>query len=96
MRLSINDINIIKVNILNIISDAKIILFGSRVYDEKKGGDIDIFVQTNNIVTIKEQIMILTNIELSGILRKVDLIVKMQNSKELPIYKTAIREGIIL
>ena len=96
MRVSKNEINIIKTNILEYIQDAKIILFGSRVDDHKRGGDIDIFVQTKRQITLQEQVTILANIELSGVLRKVDLVVKMPNSKEQTIFKTALQEGIIL
>ena len=96
MRLSNDDIIIIKKNILKYIKDAKIILFGSRVYDYKKGGDIDIFVETQQIVTLKMQIKILANIEIDGLLRKIDLVLKTPNSKEQNIFQTAIKEGILL
>ena len=96
MRLLASDIKIIKESIYNYITDATIMLFGSRVDDTKKGGDIDIFVQTNKNVTLKEQIKILTTMELQGILRKVDLVIEMPNSKKLSIFQTAKEEGILL
>ena len=96
MRISQNEINIIKNAILEYIMDAKIFLFGSRVDDSKKGGDIDIFVETKLDITLKEQIKILSKIEMLGVSRKVDLIVKTPKSKEQPIFKTAKKEGIIL
>lgn len=96
MRLSSSDITIIKNNILKYSQDATIILFRSRVHDDKRGGDIDIFVETKRTVTLKEKLEILVNIELSGILRKVDLIFKMPHSKEQSIFKVAKEEGIVL
>ena len=51
MRLSQQDVQIIKKSLFKYISDAKTTLFGSRVYDDKKGGDIDIFVETSKIIT---------------------------------------------
>jgi len=96
MRLLKEEASIIKTTILKYIKDAKIILFGSRVDDNKRGGDIDIFVQTNQQVTLKEQIEILTDIEMNGVLRKVDLVLKTPTSKEQPIFKTAIHEGVLL
>ena len=96
MRLSHNEIEIIKTNILKYIQDAKIILFGSRTDDHKKGGDIDICIETMQYVSLKEQIKILADIELSGVMRKVDLILKMPNSKEQQIFKTIASEGIVL
>jgi predicted nucleotidyltransferase len=96
MRLSKEDVKTIKKTLIKYIFDAKITLFGSRVYDDKRGGDIDIFVETNTVVTLREKLKILTDMELSGIERKVDLIIKMPNSKELPIFKNIRDEGILL
>lgn len=96
MRLQPNEIDIIKSNILKYIEDAKIILFGSRVYDDKKGGDIDIFVETQECIDLKKQIKILTDLELEGIGRKVDLVLKTPKSKDVSIFETIYQEGIIL
>ena len=96
MRLTKDDIVIIKSTILKYIPDAKIFLFGSRVDDRKKGGDIDIFVQTSEKITLKEEIKILTEIEINGIDRKVDLVIQAPNKKKQPIFQTAIKEGVRL
>jgi predicted nucleotidyltransferase len=96
MRLSNHEIAIIKRNILKYIKDAKIMLFGSRVDDAKKGCDIDIFVETKHEVALKELLKILANIEMEGLSRRVDLLVKTPNSKEQNIFKTAMQEGVLL
>lgn len=96
MRLKQNEINIIKSNILKYIHDAKIILFGSRVYDDKRGGDIDIFVETKQQIGLKQQIKILADLEINGINRKVDMILKTPTTKEQSIFKTIYQEGIVL
>lgn len=96
MRLKLNEIEILKSNILKQIQDAKIILFGSRVYDDKKGGDIDIFVETKQQVSLKQQIEILTDIRMSGLERKVDLILKTPFTKDQSIFHTIYQEGIVL
>ena len=44
MRLSKNKINTLKISIRNLRPNSKIYLFGSRVYNDKKGGDIDILI----------------------------------------------------
>ncbi|BCD60217.1 MULTISPECIES: nucleotidyltransferase domain-containing protein [unclassified Nitratiruptor] len=44
MRLSKDEIEIIKRSFEKVFSQGKIILFGSRVYDYRKGGDIDLYL----------------------------------------------------
>lgn len=96
MRLTPQETQKIKDNIIKYIDDAIIILFGSRTDDNKKGGDIDLFVQTKQNIPLSKKINILTDIELSGISRKIDLVLKTPSVKEQPIHKTAIKEGILL
>jgi len=96
VRLSENDAVIIKNTILKYAKDAKVILFGSRVHDDKKGGDIDIFVQTTQHITLREQIKILAEIEIAGITRKVDLLIQTPDTKKQNIFETALKEGIVL
>lgn len=96
MRLSTEDKTIIKDTISNYINDAKIYLFGSRTDDTKKGGDIDIYVETNHNLTIKDEIKILTKLELNGILRKVDLIVKTPFKAHQSIYETISKTKVAL
>ena len=47
MRLSNRIINILQENIKKSFGDVNIYLFGSRTDDNKKGGDIDIAIDTN-------------------------------------------------
>jgi predicted nucleotidyltransferase len=44
MRLTQKEIETIKSTILNLFGEVKIYIFGSRLDDEAKGGDIDIFI----------------------------------------------------
>jgi len=44
MRLSLEKINLLKFTILSILPNATIYLFGSRLDDTKRGGDIDILI----------------------------------------------------
>ena len=96
MRLNTNEITIIKNTILKYVHDAKIILFGSRVDDNKKGGDIDICVESKDNISLSTKLKILTNIELLGVHRKVDLILKTPNNSVQEIFKTINKEGIVL
>jgi predicted nucleotidyltransferase len=96
LRVSKSEIEIIKTSILKTLPNSKIYLFGSRVDDNKRGGDIDIFVEADRDSSLKERIDILTDIEVNGVERKVDLIIKSPNSKEQNIFITAKKEGILL
>jgi len=78
------------------IKDAKIMLFGSRADDTKKGGDIDIFVETDKNVTLRDELKILATIETRGVERKVDLVVKTPFKANQTIFETILKEGIIL
>lgn len=96
MRLKQSEVEVIKHTILKYISDAKIILFGSRVDDTKRGGDIDIFIETQDFVTLKQQIKIMTDLEINGIGRKVDMVFKTPTTKQQSIFETIYQEGIVL
>ncbi len=55
MRLPKEQIIFIKTSIKNILPVSKIYLFGSRVYDDKKGGDIDILVLSDRLLNSEEK-----------------------------------------
>jgi len=71
MRLKQNEIKIINKTILNIFQESKIYLFGSRIDDTKKGGDIDIFVLPLNRNNLFE--------------KKIKTIAKLKNQLHKPI-----------
>ncbi len=96
MRLEKEDIEIIKTTLLSKISDAKIFLFGSRVNDKKRGGDIDIFVKTLHNITLKDEISLLAQLELHGISRKIDLIIETPKKKREDFFNTIKKEAILL
>ena len=75
MRLTIKEISAIKNNILNFDKDAKIYLFGSRVNDNAKGGDIDVLVISDKI-GFTEKLKIRTGIFKEIEEQKLDLVVK--------------------
>ncbi len=75
MRLKKDEISVIKKNILHFDPEAKIYLFGSRVNDMAKGGDIDILVISEKIGFI-EKVKIRTRIFKNIEEQKLDLVVK--------------------
>ncbi len=75
MRVTQKEISAIKNNILSFDHEAKIYLFGSRVNDTEKGGDIDILVISDKIGFI-EKIKIRTGIFKEIDEQKMDIVVK--------------------
>ena len=75
---------------------AKVILFGSRVDDTKKGGDIDVFIETPLESSIKDKLNFLVQLENKIGEQKVDLVVKSKNSPAKDIFNIAKATGIAL
>lgn len=74
----------------------KLYLFGSRVYDNKKGGDIDLYLESSKEIDINQQIKFLNNIYKNVTQRKIDLVINTPSKKNRPIFQTAKEEGILL
>ena len=99
IRLSQQEIELIKAQIPKVVHQPYILrLFGSRVNPEIRGGDIDLMLELKGIcdnpVVLRSRLTALVSIALGGI--KVDLVIKADNSKALPIYDVAIAEGVVL
>lgn len=77
-------------------NNIKLYLFGSRVDDSKRGGDIDLFVEVAEKIDMETEISFLRAIYKNITSRKIDLLVKTPYREDKPIYHTAINEGIRL
>lgn len=53
MRLSHKEIELVKSVILGVIPGAEVYIFGSKIYDTAKGGDIDFLVISENEIPVK-------------------------------------------
>lgn len=96
MRVPQNQLLFLKTQIHEYLPDAKIYLFGSRVDDSKRGGDIDILILSENKLDLKQRIAIkLAFAEKFGE-QKIDLVSFLLNEnsafKEL-VLLTAIKIG---
>ncbi len=96
MRLQQYEINAIKSLTRDIFGeDCKVILFGSRVYDDIKGGDIDLYLQTSDYVKAAEhKINYLVALKLALGDQKIDLVIAQDQSRS--IEQEAIKNGIEL
>lgn len=97
MRLKKEYISIIKkITKENFGNNSKVYLFGSRVDDKKKGGDVDLYIETDineNILDRKLKMLV----EMEKLLgeQKIDIVVNNFHV-EKPIYTVAKQEGIML
>lgn len=75
--------------------DAQVVVFGSRVDDTVKGGDLDLLVTTNrrldNPVLAAAQMSAKAGRLMNG--RSVDVLIQAPPLKTLPIHKAALENG---
>ncbi len=77
-------------------ADARLILFGSRVNDNAKGGDIDLYIETpNQQLSFDNKIKLLTALNRALGEQKIDIVVN-DFSQEKDIYTIAKQTGIEL
>ena len=97
MRLTNAQLTIIKQTAARIFGkDALVYLFGSRVDDTKKGGDIDLFIETINETVLLDKLRFISLLQQQLGDRKIDALVKNLSSKPQAIFDTAKKEGVLL
>lgn len=79
-------------------SEARVKLFGSRLDDQAKGGDVDLMVEINCPVQRPAELAARLSARISRALhgRKVDVLLSATNSSHLPIHDIARRQGVEL
>ncbi len=99
MRLTPLQIQRIKNTTHRIFGDSsRVWLFGSRVDNDKRGGDIDLMVEVDEIFPNRAEAIC----SLYGALimalgdRKLDIVLKDGRTKEQPIFEIARRTGVLL
>jgi len=98
MRLSVYEINSIKEIFKELFDTGEIYLFGSRVDDSKKGGDIDLYINLNYPLDTKERLSKRSKfrIKLEDKIgeQKIDIIISKDKNRS--IEKEALATGILL
>lgn len=94
MRLSQFEIEAIKDSFKLFFTNGKVYLFGSRTDDKKKGGDIDLYVITEDSDKVKRKIDFLVELKNKIGEQKIDLV--LSYDKTTAIEKEAIKNGILL
>jgi predicted nucleotidyltransferase len=99
MRLSQSDIGAIKSVVAEICGERAVVrLFGSRLDDAAKGGDIDLMVELDEAVEHPARLSAWLSVKVMRAIqgRKVDVILVAPNLEELPIHRIAREQGVIL
>ncbi|MGC8677950.1 MAG: nucleotidyltransferase domain-containing protein [Hydrogenobaculum sp.] len=97
IRLSQKDIEIIKSSAVEVFGEhSRVYIFGSGADLSKKGGDIDIFIESDMDIDLSKELKFLALLQKQGIERKIDLVVKTTNAKYKDIFKEAKEKGVVL
>lgn len=99
MRLSAEQIIAIRKSASQLAGDAaRVWLFGSRVRDHERGGDVDLMLEVDQVVPdpahLAAQLAAQVSRGMHG--RKVDVLIKAPNLMHLPIHAIALAEGVRL
>ncbi len=99
MRLTSSQIAAIRSSAIQVAGGAaRVWLFGSRVRDDARGGDVDLLLELDSAVEEPAQLAAKLAARVSRTMygRKVDVLVKAPNLKLLPIHSAALTEGVML
>jgi predicted nucleotidyltransferase len=95
MRLSQKEITAIKKYFQEFFQEGDIYLFGSRVDDSKRGGDIDLYISTPNKKNIYDKKMhFIIHLKRAIGEQKIDVVLDMNQNRLID--KIAKREGVKL
>ncbi len=96
MRLTSRQHSIIKKYTTEIFGlNTRLLLFGSRVDDNKKGGDIDLYIETQELEPFDKKIQLLRALQRELGEQKIDIVIN-NFTKQKEIYRVAKQTGIEL
>lgn len=99
MRLSRSAQQSIKRIVTNLLGDAaRVRLFGSRLDDTGRGGDIDLLVEVDVSVEAPAELAAKLSVQIMRVCqgRKVDVVLMAPNLPQLPIHRIAQEQGVEL
>lgn len=77
--------------------EAKLWLFGSRVDDNKRGGDIDLYVETTeSSQMLQKRMAVMATLQMQLGDQKIDLLVRSLTEEEKSIHRIAKQTGVRL
>ena len=99
MRLTPAQIDTIKSTAQAVLGpDVQVTLFGSRVHDDQKGGDVDLMMEVQQAIPEPALMAarVASRVSRSMHGRKVDVLLRAPNLQEQPIHRIAMQEGVRL
>ena len=99
MRLSTEQISNIRLLTSQLAgASARVWLFGSRVRDDARGGDVDLMLEVDSPVLEPAQLSASLAARVSRTMfgRRVDVLIKAPNLLHLPIHDVALAQGVRL
>jgi predicted nucleotidyltransferase len=100
MRLTAKQIAIIKQSAMHFFGkDAAVLLFGSRVDDSKRGGDIDLYIETRKedvSEIVRAEIAFLADVKMKLGDQKIDVLVNYPSRKIYPPIFEIAKQGVAL
>ncbi len=99
MRLSPAQVAAIRKLVSQLAGDAaRVWLFGSRVRDHERGGDVDLLLEVDEVVAEPAQLAARLAAQVSRTMhgRRVDVLIKAPNLMHLPVHTIALAEGVRL
>jgi predicted nucleotidyltransferase len=99
MRLTAEQIRSIKQVAQGVLGDdTRVVLFGSRTDDKRRGGDIDLLFETARLLPSRSAALDALCVSLIRQLgdRKIDVLLKDGNTPDAPMLRVALETGIAL
>lgn len=99
MRLSTDQITHIRQSVKTLAGEsARVWLFGSRVHDDARGGDVDLLLELDQSVSEPAALaaQVATRVSRGMYGRKVDVLLSAPNLAKSPVHSIALAQGIRL
>jgi predicted nucleotidyltransferase len=95
MRLSQVEFNALRTILGELDPAGRIYLYGSRADDNRRGGDIDVYLQASRAIDLKTRLRVQYRLQ-QACDTDVDLLVKSPQQATQAIHQIAIEQGILL
>jgi len=95
MRLNTKELQALRAIMGELDPAGRLYLYGSRVDDTRRGGDIDLYLQASRPIDLKTRLRTQYRLQQACDTR-VDLLVKNPTQPDLPIHQIAVAQGVLL